>query len=92
MSALQELLKDTFGYDDFRPGQETIIRHVLRQENVLGIMPTGGGKSICYQLPALLLDNLTLVISPLISLMNRCAYFDTWHRFHHYLMKDSGCL
>jgi len=69
MSALQELLKDTFGYDDFRPGQETIIRHVLRQENVLGIMPTGGGKSICYQLPALLLDNLTLVISPLISLM-----------------------
>ena len=42
MSALQELLKDTFGYDDFRPGQETIIRHVLRQENVLGIMPTGG--------------------------------------------------
>lgn len=43
MSALQELLKDTFGYDDFRPGQETIIRHVLRQENVLGIMPTGGG-------------------------------------------------
>ena len=69
MSALQELLKDTFGYDDFRPGQETITRHVLRQENVLGIMPTGGGKSICYQLPALLLDNLTLVISPLISLM-----------------------
>lgn len=69
MSALQELLKDTFGYDDFRPGQETIIRRVLRQENVLGIMPTGGGKSICYQLPALLLDNLTLVISPLISLM-----------------------
>ncbi|WP_417637754.1 DNA helicase RecQ [Enterococcus faecalis] len=69
MSALQELLKDTFGYDDFRVGQETIIRHVLRQENVLGIMPTGGGKSICYQLPALLLDNLTLVISPLISLM-----------------------
>lgn len=69
MSALQELLKDTFGYDDFRSGQETIIRHVLRQENVLGIMPTGGGKSICYQLPALLLDNLTLVISPLISLM-----------------------
>ena len=69
MSALQELLKDTFGYDDFGPGQETIIRHVLRQENVLGIMPTGGGKSICYQLPALLLDNLTLVISPLISLM-----------------------
>ncbi|EOK04119.1 DNA helicase RecQ [Enterococcus faecalis] len=69
MSALQELLKDTFGYDDFRPGQETIIRHVLRQENVLGIMPTGGGKSICYQLPALLLDNLTLVISSLISLM-----------------------
>ena len=69
MSNIKQLLKDKFGYDDFRQGQETIINHVLNQENVLGIMPTGGGKSICYQLPALMLNNLTLVISPLISLM-----------------------
>lgn len=69
MIALQQVLKETFGYDEFRHGQEEIINHVLNQENVLGIMPTGGGKSICYQLPALVLDNLTLVISPLISLM-----------------------
>lgn len=65
----KRLLKDKFGYDDFRQGQETIINHVLNKENVLGIMPTGGGKSICYQLPALMFKNLTLVISPLISLM-----------------------
>ncbi|MFD2306042.1 DNA helicase RecQ [Enterococcus termitis] len=63
------LLKEKFGYDAFRQGQEEIINHVLEKENVLGIMPTGGGKSICYQLPALILENLTLVISPLISLM-----------------------
>lgn len=63
------LLKEKFGYDAFRPGQPEIINHVLHKQNVLGIMPTGGGKSICYQLPALIQENLTLVISPLISLM-----------------------
>lgn len=62
-------MKETFGYDHFRSGQEELIQHVLKRENTLGIMPTGGGKSICYQLPALILDHLTLVISPLISLM-----------------------
>lgn len=65
----QKVLKEVFGYEEFRIGQKEIIDHVLNKENVLGIMPTGGGKSICYQLPALLLDNLTLVVSPLISLM-----------------------
>lgn len=69
MIDIKGLLKEKFGYDEFRQGQEEIINHVLHKENVLGIMPTGGGKSICYQLPALLLENLTLVISPLISLM-----------------------
>lgn len=69
MVDMQQLLKEKFGYDEFRQGQEEIINHVLNQENVLGVMPTGGGKSICYQLPALILENLTLVISPLISLM-----------------------
>lgn len=69
MIDIKDLLKEKFGYDEFRQGQKEIINHVLHKENVLGIMPTGGGKSICYQLPALILENLTLVISPLISLM-----------------------
>lgn len=69
MQTLNQLLKEKFGYDEFRIGQKEIIQKVLNQENVLGIMPTGGGKSICYQLPALMNDQLTLVISPLISLM-----------------------
>jgi len=69
MQTIQKVLKEHFGYSQFREGQETIIQSILTQQNVLGIMPTGGGKSICYQLPALLLDGVTLVISPLISLM-----------------------
>lgn len=69
MERIKELLAEKFGYTQFRSGQEEIIQKVLHKENVLGIMPTGGGKSICYQLPALVLEGLTLVISPLISLM-----------------------
>ncbi|MFZ2877843.1 MAG: DEAD/DEAH box helicase, partial [Enterococcus aquimarinus] len=65
----QQLLAEKFGYAEFRAGQETIIDKILNHENVLGIMPTGGGKSVCYQLPSLMLEGLTLVISPLISLM-----------------------
>ena len=63
------LLKDVFGFSEFRPGQRQIIDAVARGENVLAIMPTGGGKSLCFQLPALLNDGLTVVISPLIALM-----------------------
>ncbi len=63
------LLRDVFGFDDFRPGQEEIVDAVTAGENVLAIMPTGGGKSLCYQLPALLRDGVTVVISPLIALM-----------------------
>ncbi|KEI50498.1 ATP-dependent DNA helicase RecQ [Enterococcus faecium UC8668] len=66
---MNDLLKQYFGYDEFRPGQKEIIQKVIDQENVLGIMPTGSGKSICYQLPSLLLEGLTVVVSPLISLM-----------------------
>ncbi|MDU5335357.1 DNA helicase RecQ [Enterococcus sp.] len=69
MERMKELLAEKFGYTHFRKGQEEIIQKILHKENVLGIMPTGGGKSICYQLPALVLEGLTLVISPLISLM-----------------------
>lgn len=65
----QEILKTYFGYSAFRPGQERLIDAILRGQDVLGIMPTGAGKSICYQVPALMLPGITLVISPLISLM-----------------------
>ncbi|MEX2460695.1 MAG: DNA helicase RecQ [Paenibacillaceae bacterium] len=69
LAQAQKLLKQYYGYSTFRDGQKDIIHSVLAGNDVLGIMPTGGGKSICYQIPALLLPGTTLVISPLISLM-----------------------
>ena len=69
MSDARRLLASVFGYDAFRPGQEEIVDAVTAGRDVLAIMPTGGGKSLCYQLPALLRDGVTVVISPLIALM-----------------------
>jgi ATP-dependent DNA helicase RecQ len=69
MSSSASILQDTFGYDTFRPLQREIIENVLARHDTLAIMATGGGKSLCYQIPSLLFDGLTVVVSPLISLM-----------------------
>lgn len=66
---MEQTLSHYFGYTRFRPGQKEIITNVLNQQHTLGVLPTGGGKSICYQVPGLMLGGTTLVISPLISLM-----------------------
>ena len=63
------LLKDVFGHSEFRPGQEESIDCLLSGRDLLSVMPTGAGKSICYQLPALMVNGITVVVSPLISLM-----------------------
>lgn len=69
MNQAKELLKQHFGYDNFKTGQEDIISQILKGKDCLGIMPTGAGKSICYQIPALMFSGTTIVVSPLISLM-----------------------
>jgi len=68
--AATQILKNVFGYDAFRPGQEEIVDFLIAGENVLVVMPTGAGKSLCYQIPALLSDRLTVVVSPLVALMD----------------------
>ncbi|AVR00642.1 DNA helicase RecQ [Oceanobacillus iheyensis] len=69
MAKEQEILQSYFGYESFRPGQKETIQHVLQQRNTLAVMPTGGGKSLCYQVPGMVLDGTAIIISPLISLM-----------------------
>ena len=64
-----DLLREVWGFDGFRPGQQEIVEAVAAGRDVLAIMPTGGGKSLCYQLPALMREGVTVVISPLIALM-----------------------
>lgn len=69
LNQANQVLKSVFGFDQFRASQQAIISNVLSQQNTLAIMPTGGGKSLCYQIPGIVFEGLTLVISPLISLM-----------------------
>ncbi|MCA9935096.1 MAG: DNA helicase RecQ, partial [Anaerolineales bacterium] len=69
LETAQDLLKSVFGYDEFRPLQADIVQNILQKRDTVAIMPTGSGKSLCYQLPALMFDGLTVVVSPLISLM-----------------------
>lgn len=64
-----KLLKQRFGYSEFRSGQWEVVEHILKGKNAIAVMPTGRGKSLCYQLPALMMPGITIVISPLISLM-----------------------
>src|ERR1700704_4536469 len=69
MAELKAALKRNFGFDEFRSGQEAVVRDALAGPDIPALMPTGGGKSLCFQLPALLQPGVTLVVSPLIALM-----------------------
>ena len=69
MQEARDALTRVFGFTDFRPGQEEILKAVFGGENILAVMPTGAGKSLCYQLPAIVRKGLTIVVSPLIALM-----------------------
>ena len=66
---ISEVLNDTFGFPEFRPGQEEVIDTIMDGGNVLAVMPTGSGKSLCYQVPAIALSGVTVVVSPLVALM-----------------------
>jgi ATP-dependent DNA helicase RecQ len=70
MPRAQELLREVFGFDGFRTGQHEVIEHILAGRPVLAVMPTGAGKSLCYQLPALVSDKPSIVVSPLTALMD----------------------
>ena len=102
MRTPEEILSASFGYSSFRPGQKELVNALLAGKDVLGIMPTGAGKSICYQVPALAFDGLTLVISPLVSLMKdqvfalisngvRAAYLNSSLTFGQYKKALSNC-
>ena len=75
---LKKALKTYFGFSKFKVGQEEIVNHLLERNNLLAVMPTGSGKSLCYQLPALLLNGRTIIVSPLIALMDdQVAYLQS---------------
>jgi ATP-dependent DNA helicase RecQ len=69
MHHAQSILKEVFGFETFWPLQEKVIAHILEKKDALVVMPTGGGKSLCYQIPGMIFDGSTIVVSPLISLM-----------------------
>ena len=69
MTAARRVLSEVFGFAAFRPGQEAVIEALLAGRNALAVMPTGSGKSLCFQVPALVMDALTVVVSPLVALM-----------------------
>lgn len=87
---LNEALKKHFGFDTFKPGQKEIITHVLEKKDTLGILPTGSGKSLCYQLPTYINQQPTLIISPLISLMDDQVMQLKLHGEHHVACIHSG--
>ncbi len=70
MGEITKILENIFGYTSFRPGQEEVINHLMQKKKLLAVMPTGAGKSLCYQLPALLFENQSIVVSPLVALMD----------------------
>ena len=69
MTTAAEILTSRFGYNEFRPGQQRVVESLLAGRSALAVFPTGAGKSLCYQLPALMLEGVTVVVSPLIALM-----------------------
>ena len=83
------VLSSVFGYKNFRPLQEAVINSVLAKKDTLVIMPTGGGKSLCYQIPALILKGITIVVSPLISLMSNQVASLEKHGIHSVFLNSS---
>lgn len=90
MQTKEMILQKYFGYSEFRSGQSELIEQILNGHPVVAVMPTGAGKSLCYQLPALMLEGLTLVVSPLISLMKDSGtqFSGTWCRSGLFEQRD----